>query len=416
MSVQQKILSNNIILVTEPIATLKTVAIGFWFPVGSVNESYGAAVPNAGATHYVEHMLFKGTQTKSAFDIARSFDQIGGYINAFTERDTTCLYAIVPALRITYALQIMCEMVTDSVFAEEELEKERKVIESEIIASHDDPEESAFDAVYAALWKDQSISRAISASEQDVKKLTRDDILYWYKKYFQNGKLVVTISGNVDIDEVERILSMQPVRNHDEADYYVADSVWSSGQSLITAPFQQNQIFAAYPLSIPFKEQNCIFWTLLNAIIGDTMSSRLFQRIREDQGYCYNVYSFFSVYTNAGLVCAYAAVEKNNTERVIDELHEELKKLVTYGVTEKELHDAKEHVWGEEIIASEDVESRMKRLARFYFSGYSLCSPEEYIEKIRSVTVADLNEELVRVIDEKQEALVVYGRKYAKKR
>ncbi len=414
MSVQRKILSNNLILVTEPIAAFKTVAIGFWFPVGSVNELPDSKPKNAGATHYVEHMLFKGTKTKSAFDIARSFDQIGGYINAFTERDSTCLYAIVPAVHTQYALEIMCEMVTDSVFAEEELEKERKVIESEIAASRDDPEESAFDAVYAVLWKDQTISRSISGSERDVKKLTRDDILSWYKKYFQNGKLVVTISGNVDTALVERILSEQPARTCDEADYSVLPAVWSAGSTLITAPFQQNQIFAAYPLSIPFLEQNNIFWTLLNAIIGDTMSSRLFQRIRENHGYCYNVYSFFSLYRNAGLVCAYAAVERKNTARVLAELDDELKKLVNFGITEKELDDAKEHVWGEEIIASEDVEARMKRLARLYFSDFSLCSPEEYIEKIRTVTVSQLNEELRRVIDEKKKALVVYGRKYGK--
>ena len=148
MAVETQILSNNVVLVTESVATVKTAAVGFWFPVGSRYEGEG----QRGVCHFVEHMVFKGTTTRSAFDIALAFDRMGGYLNAFTDRETMCLHCVVPAIHLRQALEVMVDMASNSVFDQKELERERAVIQSEIVSSQDDPEEAALDAASEAVW------------------------------------------------------------------------------------------------------------------------------------------------------------------------------------------------------------------------------------------------------------------------
>ena len=403
MAIQKRTLNNGIILITEPIVTAKTVSIGFWFPVGSRFESDS----NRGVTHFVEHMLFKRTSTKTAFDIACTFDRVGGYINAFTERDLMCLHATVPAEHLSYALSVMCEMVSDSVFNEEDIEKERKVIESEIITSQDDPEEAAFDELYGVLFPEQNISEPIAGTVEDVANLKRDDIFNWYKENIASGALTVSICGNADIDETAS--SLEKLEKRNPAKKILKPAQWNVQNKIIKAPFQQNQIFAAFPIKMPLTEKNCDCLAVLNAVIGDTMSSRLFQKLREQNGYCYNVYSFMTAFSDCAFWCAYASVAKKNTDVVLKELDDELHKILSENISKMEIEAAKEHIAGEEIIASEDVEARMKRLARLYFSEYPLISYTESIENIRSLSEEELRQQLAQLLDFSKESIVVYG-------
>lgn len=409
MSIQKKILNNQIVLITEPIATIKTVAIGFWFPIGSRFEEPG----QRGISHFVEHMLFKGTSQKSSFDIACSFDKVGGYINAFTEREVVCLHGTVPANYAEYALEIMCSMVSDSVFAENELEKEREVIINEIITSQDDPEEAAADVLYDALFEDALFSDTIAGSVRDVKKLKREEIIAWYQKYIKNGSLLVTISGNFDKNLVEKpLLTLTQRQNtYNFLLNKISQNHFETNKGLFTqkAPFQQNQIFAVFAFTKVLSEKESNAWTLLNAIIGDSMSSRLFQRLREKNGFCYSVYSYFNVFADYGFWCTYCSVAKKNTAFLIQELQTELSSLFEKGVSHEELIVAKEHIKGEEIIASEDVESRMKRLARLYFSNYEIITFEEYIERIQKVSVEEINLEIKKHLQKQNEMLLIYG-------
>ncbi|NLK47027.1 MAG: insulinase family protein [Treponema sp.] len=406
MAIQKRTLNNNIVLITEPIDTAKTVSVGFWFPVGSRFETD----KNRGVTHFVEHMLFKRTLKKTAFDIARAFDRIGGYINAFTERDLMCLHATVPSEHLEYTLSIMCEMVTDSVFAEEDIERERKVIESEIITSQDDPEEVAFDELYAVLFPNQGISESIAGSVNDVSLLTRNEIFNWYKDNVSLGALSVIICGNADIEKAALILENLEKRNLPLE--ILAKPEWAVSKKNIKAPFQQNQIFAAFPIKLPLTEKKINCLTVLNAVIGDTMSSRLFQRLREQNGYCYTVYSFITLFSDCAFWCAYASVAKKNTSIVLKELDNELKKLFSGDLNEMEIEAAKEHIVGEEIIASEDVELRMKRLARLHFSNFPLIVYTEFVKNIRSLSKEDLLFQLSEMLDFSKETIVVYGGSY----
>ncbi|MBO4440062.1 MAG: insulinase family protein [Spirochaetaceae bacterium] len=406
MAIQKRTLNNDIILITEPIASAKTVAIGFWFPVGSRFESDGCR----GVTHFVEHMLFKRTSKMSAFDIACTFDRVGGYINAFTERDLMCLHATVPAEHIRQAVSVMCEMVADSVFNEDELEKERIVIESEIITSQDDPEEAAFDELYSVLFPEQDISEPIAGTVSDVERLTRDGIFSWYKENVAFGALTVSIAGNIEPDEVVPMLEKLEKRKPPKE--ILKKPEWNAAKKLVRAPFHQNQIFVAFPVKMPLTEKKSDCLTVLNAVIGDTMSSRLFQHLREKNGYCYSVYSFVTAFADCAFWCAYSSVAKKNTAVVLKELENELKKLCSGDISEMEIVAAKEHIVGEEIISSEDVEARMKRLARLYFSKFPLNVYTESIENIRALTKEELSAELLELLDFSKETAVVYGGSY----
>ncbi len=411
-NITQTILKNNITLITEAIDTVKTVAIGFWFQCGSRYEQKN----EKGISHFVEHMLFKGTKTRTAFDIASSFDKIGGYVNAFTEREQVCLHCVVPAIHAHNAFEVLCDMIENSVFNEDEIERERKVIISEIISSLDDPEETALDASIETVWPDNPISSSILSTKKDIKKITRQSLKNWYKKYFVSGPLMVSVSGNVGETKIQSTLEKLSVKRalKDHAHSFIVPK-WNRGTHFIEADFQQEQIFALYPVTVPLSFSDYFALAIVNALVGDTMSSRLFQSLREKSGSCYSVYSFVSMYSDCAYWCAYASASKKNVVSVVELLRSELNLILKDGFSDDEILAAKEHIIGEEIIASEDMEQRMKFLSKNYFLNFEQCSLDETITHIRSITIDDVYKVLRSFLLEKVEALLVYGPKVGSK-
>ncbi len=404
--ITQTILKNNITLITEEIPTVKTVAVGFWFNCGSRYETEG----EKGISHFVEHMLFKGTNTKTAFEIAEKFDRIGGYLNAFTERETVCLHCIVPAIHIKTAIEVMSDMIENSSFNEKEIERERKVIISEIISSLDDPEETALDASIQAIYPNNAISHSILATKKDVKALTRTQLVDWYEKFFKNSPMYITIAGNIDTTMATSILENlkeRPLESKNEEIFITPE--YKNGNHFIKADFQQQQLFSFYPIGTPLLQKNYYSLAILNALIGDTMSSRLFQSLREKSGACYSVYSFVSIYSDCAYWCAYASSEKKRVAKVIANLKKEITLLLQDGFSDDEIIAAKEHICGEEIISSEDMEQRMKFLSRNYSLNFTQTSLEETIAQIRAITKEELSETLQELLNPKNEALLEYG-------
>lgn len=405
MSVSHLSLHNGIVLITEPVATAKTAAIGFWFSTGSRYEKE----KNRGISHFVEHLLFKGTTTKSALDIAVSFDRIGGYINAFTDRENLCVHCVVPSVYTVQALSVMNDMMLNSTFTRIDIEKERSVIESEILSSDDDPEETANDAVYASLWPQQTISQSISGTVEDIHNLTREDLYDWYNINIAQGRLVVCISGNFSDIEVKELLEKNPNRLFQVDEHAYSLPVWKSGLHFLRAGFQQEQVFLLYPANKPQSIEVYLQWALLNAIIGDTMSSRLFQSLRERAGYCYNVYSYFTILSDCAFWAAYASSSKKNTHKLLADLFDQMKLFFSARISSEELEAARQHVCGEEIISSEDPEQRMKQLARLYFLDLPLLSSEERISKVMDISLNDIQLLIKDLAHEHKRFLAVYG-------
>lgn len=406
MSVQTQILSNNVTLITEPVAGVKTAAVGFWFRTGSRFEPENMR----GISHFVEHMLFKGTSTRSAFDIAASFDRIGGYINAYTDRENLCIHCVVPADYVTDAVKIITDMTSSSLFDSKEVERERSVIKNEIIASLEDSEEVALDAASAAVWPNHPVSVPIAGTVEDVEGLSREDLYSWYTDYIKNGATVVCVAGCFEKECLESVLETLP--NRAKADWSSIHGLapqWTSGLRFQDAPFNQMQLFMQFPLEPHISEKDYYTWAIVNALVGDTMSSRLFQKLREEGGYSYNVYSFPTYYTDAACWCAYATASKKDTAGVVKTMYRELEKLKQDGFSEEEQNAACEHICGEEIISSEDMEYRVKRLFRNYSFGFSQKSTEEILSLIRSISKKEIEKTIQTLLDFDNASLFVYG-------
>lgn len=407
--VHTQILPNNIVLLTESDMAVKTAAIGFWFSAGSRYETAGCR----GITHFVEHMLFKGTVQRTAFSIACAFDSIGGYANAFTDREAVCTYCTVPAEHMLDALDVLCDMAESSVFAAADVERERTVIQSEIISSLDDAEECALDAAAAAVWPHSGLAASVAGSADDVAALSRDALYAWYERFFVRGPLVVCVSGAADAERIAERLAL--MGRHEP---YAAPSFpvpqWKPGLLFEKAPFQQEQLFALFELPYPVDERRYFAYAVFNALAGDTMSSRLFQRLREQDGSCYTVYSFLNFYTGAGSWCAYASAPKKNTAQIAQGFFEELRTLYTEAVETRmicaaEIEAAKEHVCGEEIILCEEAEYRMKRLQRCFSFGFPFRTTDEAVSLIRSISADELYAAVREILVFNRMAFIVYG-------
>lgn len=406
MPAEQHELKNNVTLITEPAADVKTAAVGFWFSAGSRYEPENAR----GISHFTEHLLFKRTKSRSAFEIARSFDRIGGYVNAFTDKEHICVYCVIPANCIGVALEILCDMIQNSLIHDDDILRERSVIESEIITSLDDPEEAALDAVAETVWKHQSAGRNIAGSLADVRGISSEQLRDWYRRHIAGGKLIVCAAGNFNSIYIKNCLEqLLAKRSCGERIPDAAYTAWNSGISFVKAPFQQEQFFLLYPVMPPATFRQSAVRDIFNALAGDTMSSRLFQRLREQKGYCYSVYSFFSLLSDCGFWCAYASASSEQAEEIVDDLCSEMERLFSDEIGDDEIESAKQHICGEMLISSEDAEYRIKRLAHNYFCGFPQNNADDAIQTVQDIGKNELTEEIRCILGQHNRALVVYG-------
>ncbi|MBR6080778.1 MAG: insulinase family protein [Treponema sp.] len=410
--IQKTVLSNNINLISQQIESARTVAVGFYFSVGSRYEKPG----ERGISHFCEHLLFKGTKKFSRRDISRAFDRMGGTVNAFTERDDVCVYAVVPSSdeNFSLAMDILCSMSSECIFPEDEVEKERSVVENEILAVEDDPDESSLDELAGMVWKDSQLGQTITGTVADVDSITVEKIRDWYEKYFVHGKLTVFVSGNFDFDFAEKALSNLPVHKSSVADFENA-FVWNSGISFVESKFGQQQIYVAYPIEKSFTEKSYWAMCIFNAMCGDTMGSRLFEVLREKNGLCYSVYSFYSRYDDNGIWSCSVSCEKNRTEKTLSLVLSEIDSILSDGFLDSEIADAKGHLSGEEIMGETDMEFVMRRLQKFYSLGLPLYTTDQIISSIRAVEKNDIMELARDILKKDSRAVLVYGKKIDKK-
>ena len=410
--IRKSVLQNNINLVSQQIESARTVAIGFYFSVGSRYEKPG----ERGISHFCEHLLFKGTKKFSRRDISRAFDRMGGTVNAFTERDDVCVYAVIPSSdeNFSLAMDMLCSMAGECVFPEDELEKERSVVENEILAVDDDPDESSLDALAGMVWKESPLGQTITGTVADVESIAVDKIKSWYEKYFVHGKLSVFISGNFDFDFAEKTLSNLPEHKSSVADFENA-FVWNCGTSFVESKFSQQQIYVAYPIEKKFTEKSYWAMTVFNAMCGDTMGSRLFETLREKNGLCYSVYSFYSRYDDNGIWACSVSCEKNRAEKTLSLVLSEIDSILCEGFSDSEIADAKGHLCGEEIMGETDMEFVMRRLQKSDSLGLPLYTTDQILSSIRAVEKNDIMDLAKNILQKDSMALLVYGKKIDKK-
>lgn len=400
--------ANNIRLVMEPVAASNSAAIGFWFPVGSRDEPDGFQ----GATHFLEHLLFKGTRTRSSRDIALFFDRAGGYINAFTERELVCIMCVVPPERSEEAIVIILEMIQDSLLAEEDIQTERGVILSEIMAVNDDPEENGMETALALMYRNHPVSRPIAGTLNDIRDMSSDTLRSWYPRVFNSVPPLVTIAGNFNPRQMkEHVESVRYYEHPTFAGEAGEKPVVVPGTQLKISPFRQSQLFLSWPVETVKLPENWYIWAIINAITGDTVSSRLFQNLREKLGLCYSVYCFYVFNRDSALWCSCLTAPPDKTGRALHELVQELDHIVYNGFTGEEISDAKSHITGMLKLSADDTEYRMKRLARQILHNGEITDIDESIQIIKGISFQRIHEQLHESCGNDRKSLVVYGPK-----
>jgi predicted Zn-dependent peptidase len=378
----KKELSNGLRLLYEQVPSVRSVAIGIWIGTGSKNE--GKA--NNGISHFVEHMLFKGTTKYSAKAIAEVFDRIGGHINAFTSKEYTCYHAKVLDEHIEIALDLLSDMFFNSIFDPGEIEKEKNVVIEEIKMSMDTPDDLVHDLLAQSSFAEHSIGLPILGSEEVLRRLTQKDLTQYVHDYYTVDKTVIAIAGHVPDNVVElvekRFSSFKRLTKATKE----ANPVFTNGTALIEKPTEQAHFCIGFP-GLLANHPDIYSLILLNNVLGGSMSSRLFQEIREERGLAYSVFSYHTSYTETGMLAIYAGCAPEQVNEVTRLITEMLRDFRKNGITKEELKKGREQLKGNLVLGLESTNSLMSRLGRNELIAGEHLSLEEVLAKIEQVTL-----------------------------
>ncbi|MEJ5186245.1 MAG: pitrilysin family protein [Candidatus Geothermincolales bacterium] len=399
-------LPDGIRVITEEVPHLRSVTVGFWVGVGSRDEPEELL----GVSHFIEHLLFKGTGRRSARDIAEEFDAIGGELNAFSAKEYTCYYAKVLDDDLEKAMDIMADMLKDPLMREKDIEAERRVILEEISMHEDAPDDIVHDYFAAALWDSHPLGRSVLGSESTIRRMGGSDIIPFFQENYCSGNLVVAAAGHVShekmIELVDRYLGL-PGRDGRPERRSVPPQP-NGKKVVVKRDTEQAHIVLGMP-GLPRNHPDRFALAILDNILGGGMSSRLFQKIREELSLAYSVYSYHSMYRDTGLMAVYAGTSPSNTKRVVQEIQEELRKLAEEGVSDEELSRAKNHIKGSIVLGLEDSGGRMTRLGKSEIYGGEILSLDRLLERLEGVTVEQVNDLAERLFSQGKTALAVVG-------
>jgi len=391
--VKQTILPSGLKIITECIPTVRSAAVGYWVAIGSRDEE----VPEAGAAHFLEHLLFKGTDKRTALEISSAIEEIGGDMNAFTTQEYTCFHAKVLDRDVNLVIDTLSDMLTSSKVTTEDVSQERSVVLEEISMHEDEPNELVYDRWSQSLLGDQPVGRPIIGTRKSITDMTREQVYGFYKKFYSPERTIVSIAGNIDHD----LMVAQIIKSLEKTD-------WENKKSKPIAPRTSAKLPAAGTGFVVVKkdtEQAHLLWgvpgvdrhderrytiAVLSAAIGGGMSSRLFQEIREKRGLVYTVYSFAHHYTGTGIFGVYAGTTKDKVNDVVSIIRKELADVAKNGLTDEEFKRGKGALRGGMVLGLEETNSRMTRIAKGEMLYGEYLSLDQSIEKIDAVTKEEI--------------------------
>jgi Predicted Zn-dependent peptidases len=381
------ILKNGIRIVTEYIPYVNSVSIGVWVANGSRNED----VHNNGMSHFIEHMMFKGTEKRSARDIAEDIEEIGGQINAFTGKEATCYYIKVLDSHLNIAVDVLSDMLLNSRMDEEDIEKEKGVILEEINMYEDSPEDLVTDLLSKAAWPQSSIGYPILGEYSTLKEFSRDRIIDYMNKQYTTENIVVSVVGNFDYHKLYQLVDekLRPWNVKGKRTGYDQPAL---NRTILTKSKDIEQIHLSFGLN-GIETGNDDLYTLLavNNIFGGGTSSRLFQKIREERGLAYSIYSYPSSYNNAGMFTIYVGLTPQYTEEVSKLILNEISEIREKGITEEQLYKSKEQLKGNYILGLESTSNRMFGIGKSELLLNKIYEPREVLEKIDMISMDDAN-------------------------
>jgi predicted Zn-dependent peptidase len=408
--VTRTVLPGGLRVITESLPAVRSAAFGIWAGVGSADED----VAHAGATHYLEHLLFKGTRRRSALDISAEMDAVGGELNAFTAKEYTCYYARVLDADLPLAIDVLADMVTNSLIAPKDVDAERGVILEEIAMNDDDPSDTVHEAFTPQLFGDTPLGRPILGTADSINAITRVQIAEHYAARYKPENLVVAAAGSIDHAQVVALTQaafgsalaegVQPVPPRLGGP---GTGQAGTGVRLVSRGIEQaNLVLGCTGLARTDDRRFAL--GVLNAALGGGMSSRLFQEVRENRGLAYSVYSFSSQHADSGMWGVYAGCLPAKADEVLSICRDEIAKVISGGLTDDELNRGKGQLRGSIVLGLEDPSSRMSRLGKSELVYPALEPVDEILASIDAVTHDDVREVAAAVLAQPK-ALAVVG-------
>ena len=402
---QKTVLPNGIRILTERIPHFHSVSMGIWVNVGSRDEQ----AQERGITHFIEHMLFKGTVKRSAKDIARELDAVGGFANAFTSKEQVCFHAKVLHPHLPLVVDVLTDIFLNSVFAPVEIAREQQVIVQEIRMIEDTPDEYIHILFQEMLWKDNPLGVPIYGTVEAVERINRELIQQYLSRMFQPTKIVIAAAGNLDHQHfIDLVAPVMEKLNHPRTP--LVRQAPTIHHDLQVIPKDLEQVHLCLGMRGPCQSEESRFLChVLNVVLGSSMSSRLFQEIREKRGLAYSIYSFVNSHEDTGLFGIYSGVAEEQVPETLKIIGEQLSILRKHPIPEIELKAAKEYLKGNMYLNAESTDSRMNRLAKNEFLFGRYVPYEEVEQKIDEVTAVSAQKWFEEVYQPSQIALMLLG-------
>ncbi|MBB6216529.1 putative Zn-dependent peptidase [Anaerosolibacter carboniphilus] len=400
-------LSNGVRVIVEQIPHVKSVSLGFWIGVGSIHENSN----NNGITHFIEHMLFKGTSNRTAKQIAESIDSIGGQLNAFTSKECTCYYAKVLDSHLPIAVDVLSDMLFNSTFSDVEIEKEKSVVLEEINMYEDSPEDLVHDLLAKVTFNNHSLGSPILGTSQTVSEFQREMLLEYIQNNYTSDNIVVSVAGNFDQELLFSLLEEKFMKysNHIKKPNILEAPSFGKNSGHRYKDIEQLHFCIGFK-GIPQGHRDLYPLLVMNNVFGGSMSSRLFQNIREDKGLAYSVFSYPSSYSQIGMMTIYAGINPSQLIEVTKLINEEICHIKEKGLTEEEFYKSKEQLKGNYILGLESTSSRMTSIGKSELLMNRVYTQKEVLEKIDAVTMEDVYRVTHDIFDSAYASVALVGK------
>lgn len=403
MEVKQSKLANGLVVISDYFKSVESVSLQVAVNVGSRNETKA----ENGISHFIEHMAFKGTKKRTAKQIAEQFEEIGGFFNAYTSRDKTVFYCKCLKEDIGIAMDILSDIVLNSVFSDEEIERERQVILQELANCLDTPDDIVFDYFQELLYPEQPLGRSILGPKENISNFTKEEIKDYFYRYYNAENMVIAASGNLDHDTLLKLSEEYFSKLKGSKTAKVEAGKYVGGSKIVKKDLEQSQIIIGYQ-GITRIDPNFYNLQIYNNILGEGMSSKLFQKVREQNGLCYSIYSFASCYEDSGSFSIYTATDPKNSEKAIELINKTIQESLTE-ITEEDIQKSIKSYKANLLMSLENTIARARRVAYSYFNHGRFLSNEDILNELEQVSPKNINEVMAGILASKQ-SIINYGK------
>ncbi len=404
-SYKKTTLENGTVIVTESIPDVRSVALGFWIGVGSRNES----AEENGVSHFIEHLLFKGTTNRSAKDISETFDTLGAEFNAFTSKEFTCYYARMLDEHLPIGVEVLSDILLNSLLDEGHINSERQVVLEEIAMYEDTPDELIHDLFTSELWANHPLGQQVLGTRDTVGAFNRDKIVEYWRRNYGPGNIVIAAAGNLEHEAfVALIEEHYRPRAAAKVTPFPKEPEITAGLKIFERQTEQAHICYG-TAGLDSRHDDRFILSILDNILGGSMSSRLFQKVREERGLAYSIYSYHSLYLDSGNFVIYAGTRPANVNEVLAIVHGEIESIKVDGVADDELARAKDHLKGQMVLGLESTRNRMIRLGKSELTHGEILSIDELVRRVSAVTAEEVRNLARRLLVKERLILTMIG-------